>query len=512
ASLKKSVSKFLSPNKTDNDDFKIIFSFYVNNKEIQKYEIMNDSFSYLKCKMNADLDSNGVCRIVINNNGVKCLDERIFIYPKGSPIGDVQSEIYYLDKGDKISFTKNMGIRTSDYGNIKVYRDSFRIMPYGEPHNDWLEIDKAHAQGAFRTFGTRDLVGNIFLSGKTITEKNIFKEATDRVGLIEDAKEFQELKNFEWVLIKKLEKFIFDQLKKDSQEATEVIKLETNEIKKETESTFDSFRKIVEETDIEPVRKKEILTNFDKTSIKFIDKLDNVERATEEIERKIKVYSQLSYKEGILYEMLHSIKNKLSVVDAQIRGFEYTISQTGIDIDTSILHNAYGDIQKLINGSLNKVNSSKLSKLNISLADVMKDVSDFQMDQLREKNINFAISDLNQFRNDYIRCVPESIKSVFENLFSNSIKALKYTLNPQIEIKIKESGLYYDIFFSDNGTGILEENKKNLFTLWSSSTNGTGIGLASARDIIEDHGGKINYVELEDDDYRTTFLIKLPRR
>ncbi|MGW54936.1 hypothetical protein EA802_15650, partial [Listeria monocytogenes] len=170
ASLKKSVSKFLSPNKTDNDDFKIIFSFYVNNKEIQKYEIMNDSFSYLKCKMNADLDSNGVCRIVINNNGVKCLDERIFIYPKGSPIGDVQSEIYYLDKGDKISFTKNMGIRTSDYGNIKVYRDSFRIMPYGEPHNDWLEIDKAHAQGAFRTFGTRDLVGNIFLSGKTITE------------------------------------------------------------------------------------------------------------------------------------------------------------------------------------------------------------------------------------------------------------------------------------------------------------------------------------------------------
>ncbi|EAD2383051.1 hypothetical protein AP115_15315, partial [Listeria monocytogenes] len=253
ASLKKSVSKFLSPNKTDNDDFKIIFSFYVNNKEIQKYEIMNDSFSYLKCKMNADLDSNGVCRIVINNNGVKCLDERIFIYPKGSPIGDVQSEIYYLDKGDKISFTKNMGIRTSDYGNIKVYRDSFRIMPYGEPHNDWLEIDKAHAQGAFRTFGTRDLVGNIFLSGKTITEKNIFKEATDRVGLIEDAKEFQELKNFEWVLIKKLEKFIFDQLKKDSQEATEVIKLETNEIKKETESTFDSFRKIVEETDIEPV-------------------------------------------------------------------------------------------------------------------------------------------------------------------------------------------------------------------------------------------------------------------
>ncbi|EAD3927639.1 hypothetical protein EIP30_15325, partial [Listeria monocytogenes] len=175
------------------------------------------------------------------------------------------------------------------------------------------------------------------------------------------------------------------------------------------------FRKIVEETDIEPVRKKEILTNFDKTSIKFIDKLDNVERATEEIERKIKVYSQLSYKEGILYEMLHSIKNKLSVVDAQIRGFEYTISQTGIDIDTSILHNAYGDIQKLINGSLNKVNSSKLSKLNISLADVMKDVSDFQMDQLREKNINFAISDLNQFRNDYIRCVPESIKSVFEN-------------------------------------------------------------------------------------------------
>lgn len=511
-SLRKSVSKFLSPNKTENEDFKIFFSFYIEDKEVDTYEIINDSFSYLKCKLNADLSTDGLCKIEIINNGTKVSEERIFVYPEGSPIGDIQSEIYYLDKGDKISFTKNMGMRTSDYGNIKVFRDSFRIMPYGEPHNDWLEIDKAHAQGAFRTFGTRDLVGNIFLSGKTIAEKKIFKEATDRVGLIEDANEFQELKDFEWVLIKKLEKYIFDQLRKDSQEATEVIKLETSEMKQEAKSTFDSFRKIVEDIDIEPIQKKEILNNFNETSNKFIDKLDNVERATAEVERKIKVYSQLSYKEGILYEMLHSIKNKLSVVDAQIRGFEHTINKTDLDIDTSILRNTYADIQKLVNGSLDKVNSSKLSKVNISLSEIMNDIISFQNDQLREKNIKFSVSALKQFKFDYIRCIPESIKSVFENLFSNSIKALENTDNSRIEIKIERSDSYYDIFFSDNGIGVPEEKKHSLFTLWSSSTSGTGIGLASARDVVEDHGGAIDYVELDDDNFNTTFLIKLPRR
>lgn len=57
-----------------------------------------------------------------------------------------------------------MGMRPSDYGNIKIFRDNFRIMPYGDSDNDWLEIDKVHAQGIFRSFGTRDLIGHIMLS------------------------------------------------------------------------------------------------------------------------------------------------------------------------------------------------------------------------------------------------------------------------------------------------------------------------------------------------------------
>ncbi|MUN59614.1 ATP-binding protein [Enterococcus faecalis] len=103
------------------------------------------------------------------------------------------------------------------------------------------------------------------------------------------------------------------------------------------------------------------------------------------------------------------------------------------------------------------------------------------------------------------------MKTVFDNLFSNSIKALNEENKAKIEISFITKGNEIEIFFSDNGVGVPDDKKMSLFTLWSSETSGTGIGLASSRDIIEDHNGELFYVDTEGDEFNTTFMIKLPR-
>lgn len=261
--LKKDVSKFLSPNPVESSEFKIFISFHQNNNLIDGEEIKNDSFNYLRCKIVTQLDSDGYCNLKIFSDGEPEYGESIQLFNGISPIGKIFLEIYYLDRGDKSLFTRRVGIRPYEYGNIKVFRDNFRIVPYGEPHNDWLEIDKKHAQGLFRTFGTRDLIGNVFLDGQSLLELGALKEATDRVGFIEDTNEFEILKDFIWKNISVLETYVFNQIKKETKEASEAVKEEAREFKSELNTSLSSFREMIKESDILSHQKDALLLQFE---------------------------------------------------------------------------------------------------------------------------------------------------------------------------------------------------------------------------------------------------------
>lgn len=511
--LKKDISKFLSPNPVESSEFKIFVSFYQKGNLIQREKIENDSFNYLRCKISTHLEQDGTCSLSIFSDGDIEHHEEFSMFNGNSPIGKVFVEIYYLDRGDKSIFTRRVGIRPHEYGNVKVFKDNFRIVPYGEPHNDWLEIDKKHAQGIFRTFGTRDIIGNVFLDGESLLELGALKEATDRVGFIEDSEEFTILKDFVWHNISVLEQYVFYRIKKDTQAASEIVKEETSQLKKELNNSLTSFKNILEESEIIGVQKKHLLQKFKSTSEQLNKRADAIDRVTTEIDNKIKVYAQLSNKEGILYEMLHSIKNKLVTINNQIDFYMEIVKMKNLDIDLSILKSSYADIEKLVNGSLNKVNSSKLKKSNVRLIDILDDfIKQHQATFLQEEIIFEKEFDIQNISDIFIYCSIESMKTIFENLLNNSIKALRNTKKRRISIKVDVESSEVKIYFSDNGCGIPPEKASSIFTLWSSSTDGTGIGLASVKENLEDINGQIHLVDLHQEGIKTTFMMSLPRR
>jgi signal transduction histidine kinase len=97
---------------------------------------------------------------------------------------------------------------------------------------------------------------------------------------------------------------------------------------------------------------------------------------------------------------------------------------------------------------------------------------------------------------------PEKLRMVIENLLGNSIK---YTTNyGKIEIKLSKKGDFVIFSIKDNGVGIPLEQHGRVFDKFFRSDNivkyqteGTGLGLYIAKNIIEQLGGKIWFDSVE---------------
>lgn len=124
-----------------------------------------------------------------------------------------------------------------------------------------------------------------------------------------------------------------------------------------------------------------------------------------------------------------------------------------------------------------------------------------------------------------IEAVPGQVRQVFQNLISNALKFSKPGVSPEIRIgadRIRErnfdappdpEGAYARITVEDNGIGFDEKYLDRIFTIFQrlhprEKYEGTGIGLAITRKIIDKHGGMITAKSRENQG--ATFIIILP--
>ncbi|MBO9316113.1 MAG: histidine kinase, partial [Chloroflexus sp.] len=106
------------------------------------------------------------------------------------------------------------------------------------------------------------------------------------------------------------------------------------------------------------------------------------------------------------------------------------------------------------------------------------------------------------------------LREVFQNLIDNAAKFMGDQPSPQIWIEARPADQPGFVLVSvrDNGIGIEPRHAQRIFGLFerlNMQIEGTGIGLALARRIVEAHGGKI-WVESEGLGKGATFYITLP--
>ncbi|MEL7425058.1 MAG: ATP-binding protein, partial [Bacteroidota bacterium] len=88
------------------------------------------------------------------------------------------------------------------------------------------------------------------------------------------------------------------------------------------------------------------------------------------------------------------------------------------------------------------------------------------------------------------------LKQLLQNLISNGLKFTKVNQNPKVNVSLLEEKNYWCFVVQDNGIGIEEEFKNTIFLIFKRLHNqqqydGTGIGLALCKKLVEQHDGRI---------------------
>jgi signal transduction histidine kinase len=109
---------------------------------------------------------------------------------------------------------------------------------------------------------------------------------------------------------------------------------------------------------------------------------------------------------------------------------------------------------------------------------------------VNESGMEIAASELPAVRGD-----AGLLTAVFQNLISNAIK-FRGDAPPRVEFHADRDGPFWVFTCSDNGIGVEDEYAERIFVIFQrlhtrDAYDGTGIGLAMCRKIIEYHGGQI---------------------
>ncbi|GBD92568.1 phytochrome-like protein cph1 [bacterium BMS3Abin05] len=165
-------------------------------------------------------------------------------------------------------------------------------------------------------------------------------------------------------------------------------------------------------------------------------------------------------------------------------------------------------IQELL--ELSRIGQDKGEFRQISFSPIIRNVLDEYRFQIEKRGVEVVVP--NRFPR--LKCNPQLIQLLFSNLVSNAIKFLGDQENPRIEIGWKRSDSSVVLFVKDNGIGISPKNHDWIFNVFyrlerTQDVEGSGVGLAIVKKIIESHNGQINVDS--DLGQGTTFFLSFPK-
>jgi light-regulated signal transduction histidine kinase (bacteriophytochrome) len=246
---------------------------------------------------------------------------------------------------------------------------------------------------------------------------------------------------------------------------------------------------------------------------RLVENIDRLESANKELD-------------AFAFMASHDLQEPLRKINTftDILAYKFGV---GIDAESAkylkSIQNAASRMQLLIKDLLtfSKITSEKESPVECDLNQIISDSLKDLESKIEEKNAKIEVDAIPSIPGN-----PTLLRSLFLNLIENAIKYSRKDIPPIISIKyIKkqerghsnngQSGKFCRITVTDNGIGFEQKYAEHIFSMFRrlhtlSEFEGTGIGLAICKKIVEKHNGYIS--AYSDVNKGSTFIISLPMK
>lgn len=429
------------------------------------------------------------------------------------------------------------------FSGIKIYRDNFRVRPYGEIDNDsfdWLHLDErarkspaapSHLSGRWR-LRANQTAGTISIS--RMTNVNI-KDMANRQAIDESEKAFSVFKELLIALI--------DEMERDRQTIMRAMSIAEEKKNPDYQENIEAKKiarkvnKIAQKKDKEPVKESPDEKKVEwEEHITLAKSYTNREKAYKK-EKKVLVNEiqllRVMASTGLTISTFgHELKSISSALGNRVSLFRGMMEKY-IDLEEMEQledqdYNPYvllGDIEKKdyqlknwMNITLSNIRKDKRARKNLDMVIVLESIRRLWTDILKENDTEIYYE--TNLTSIYLRALESDFESIFGNLISNSVEAFKRkdggdTRNIKITLGRENDNIVID--YEDSGPGLLKEitDPEKIFeSLYTTKRNsngemdGTGLGMWITRNIISDYKGQTKLTKVRDG-FAIRFLIPL---
>ena len=395
---------------------------------------------------------------------------------------DVELRVWDRDQTSMYELAQDFGATLSDVrrdldsaAGINIYRDGFRVLPYGEPGNDWLRLDSRRVQNPTLRLSNNQVVGYVLISAD---DNPLLRDQSNREGLIEGPA-LHDLRELIIKVLAELESRRYD-------------------VRPRREKPMGKPGGLFTDFDIAGIHERIRQSYPDDTELLTLvgEKSKDLERRVEEVQEVVARYRRLATLGQLIDTVLHDGRAPLSKIgneahlalrgikrasrDAKklIRQLEQRLG--AIHTQSGVLATVFRKIEPFGGRRRGRPVPVALEK---AIADAFS-VLDSEIAEIGAK-VTLPTSDTKTTADQ------AEIQEVIINLLQNSLYWLREVPKTSREIAVSVNRKSPDevrILFSDSGPGVEPEFRERIFDpYFSTKPDGVGLGLTIAGEIVSEY-------------------------
>ncbi|HQV01867.1 MULTISPECIES: sensor histidine kinase [unclassified Novosphingobium] len=404
-------------------------------------------------------------------------------------LGEFDFDIYWFNRRivEKVPSLTNSPSETkleiaNWSGGPMLYRHGFRVLPYGEPQDDWLQLDVA----AFGTSGFKlnrqQVIGRV----RVKSAHTSLGEQTNRQGLMDSDAATALRTIMMWVVHGELRTLIntIDDQERLSKRDAEERALAFRDTQDEVQEIVAELRSKVD-SKAQPLVDK-VATGVDRLADQCAGLVRRIDEAVKEVTNEREKFVYLAgiglMTDFIFHELDRSVTYTLKLL-AESQG-------RNRDAALRSLHSQLTTLQKRISAFDDMTGEKRQSKSRFNLSDVINDILEVHQNEFNRHRIRVNFEPVPMT----IKAVRGMTIQIIENLLANSLYWLKQQDRVQTgfepELSIKLDPAEQSLTIEDNGPGVAPERREVIFQPFISSkpqAQGRGLGLYISRELAAHH-------------------------